>query len=589
MTVDESKRRWEVAAAAVVALVVWLALHLLVFVPEHWWAATFEGEWDVLLAAKALAAGNPPIAAVGTIHGFEIGSYVTSAGAGGLLALGLSPTDASRVTAAVVGASGIAVAAGGVHWFGLTKGHSPWLATALTIALGAICWPHWHFLNLGVTGTTLEAAAILTLATVVAMPVAPSRRRLAGCGALLGAGLLYSPLMLAALPPVLFVLGLAGPLPRWARAVAVVGGFVASGLVVALVLPGGFAALINVGWFLKGIVPAVFDPSSTLGPAEGQHILLRVLRVHAPPGFYPAAAWTVPAMLLGLAGPAAAIWLVVRGDELGRRLGGVTLYWLVLLCLLFLNRGAPETFRYWSVYGLLGLVCIGYALVGANARWVGVTFTVPGVGLLLTLTATSVLPPPGRTTAEIMTTLGVHRTPQRLGVRPGVSERHGTFIDLLPYVPADHQDGFAQGYGINVADDLSPPGMIDWWPEWDLRLLKPNVPVDAWRSFVFGLGCGVAVQPSLNPDRLELLEGLESEDMAPLGLGIGTCLGHRPGGRAAHGDLRSFLLPVEGWRACAAEVLGVQPGAVPEFCSVRLEPAVPRLWTFSSTGGGARK
>ena len=523
------------ASLALAGAGVWLAAHFGLHVSEVWWSSPAEGEWDVLLTSRAIAAGNPPPGAVGSLLGFEAGSYLTAAATALAEALGATSRVASRFVGAGVGAALAAIVVLGSA--SLSRGRSARLpAAALGTLAVAFCWPLWHFLNIGVTGTSMEATVLLTAATLVAVgPPGPRRPLLVGV--LGGAALLYSPLALTGLP-LLAHLALTGEDGRLAAksmpstAPRLVLGLLAPVVLVALIVPGGVDLVINIGWFYRGGVRHLFGAESSLGAgSSGGGVLVALASLYGPGSPFEGVAWPRGLLALGLAVPAAAVHLAAAPETSAqRRLGAATLYWAATLTVVLWSRGGfPESYRYCGVYGALGLVCVAVE-VGrvprSRLRWglVGLPVLVLGAALA---TGKPFSPPPGRAEHQIMTTLGVHRTPQRLGVRDGLSERHGTFIELLPNVPAEHRIAFAQGYGLDVADDLSPPGMIPWWPQWDLELLRPEIDGRTWGAFLTGLGCGAAVQPELNVDRLALLDSLHGPDEVPLLHGAATCAAAR--------------------------------------------------------------
>ncbi len=241
-----------------------------------------------------------------------------------------------------------------------------------------------------------------------------------------------------------------------------------------------------------------------------------------------------------------------------------------------------EVARYWSVYVLLASICVGALPAVLPGRWAALPpLAVVAAAVLAAGTAPGVLPPPGRSSAAVFTTLGSHRTPERLGGREGVSDRHGTFIDLVQHVPEEVRPGFAQGYGIALAEDMIPPGLTAWWPEWDLRTLRPHVTEADWGNFLFGLGCGHAVAPRVDVEREKLLASLTPADGPTYGLGFGWCVPNGPGATSPPMALRAAAENCAALGRASGPRLGRDVrGPQADACSATVRPAVPDLWTY---------
>lgn len=561
------------SVVALLAAGAWLAVHFFGYLTDPWWRAPAEGEWDILLTARAAAAGAVPRAATGSIHGFEIGSYLVGLLAAVPIRLGLDPTLTSRYLAALIGSAGAGLVAGTAFAFSRAAGRNPAVGSAVAAALAIVVWPHWHFANLGLTGTTIESSILLTtLFALLAWDGPTPRAGLAG--AVFGMAALFSPIALVALPPLCLTAIARSSPSRVLTAAKFLGGALLPPLAAALILPGGVAAVLNVGWSWTGL----------LGEAVGGEVWapLRVLGPTAPVEFF-GSGWAAVATVLGVAMPASAAVLVgSRQSTAGeRRWGGYTLSWGILLAVV--PRSAadlPEAARYWSVYLMLGFVAIGLLVSRLPGRWQAVGGAVVALvaagGLYAAPTA---LPPAGRALVEVMATAGSHRTPERLGGREGLSDRHGTFIDLVEHVPEDHRSAFSQAYGLAVADDLTGEGLTEWWVEWELQRLRPHVRPMIWADFVFGLGCGVAVS-RIDPQRGRLLEALGDADAPSFGLGFGHC--------EAHG---AQTRPPKHLRAGAETCRSLGRSAGPRLlhgytdprikCTTPVRPAVKDLWTYA--------
>ncbi|GEM_PF-1918989 len=575
-TVTEEPTRRAAVVAAGAGAVGWLLVHFQLVLPAEWWAAAFEGEWDILLPALAMADGDSVRVATGSIHGFEVGSYLVARAAGGLIQLGLEPTLASRYLAAAVGATGAA---------GVTGGATALLAGRSRVEMGCgalaawtavtFMWPHWHFQNVGVTGTSLEASVLLaTFFLAASAPQTPWRAR--GLGAILAAALLFSSLALAALPAAALIVAAR---PRISARRLVEGALIP--LVPCTLLPGGPTALVNIGWSWWGA------PSQALANSPGADLgwsPLRAFTLLAPADLY-SGPWAAASAAGSVLIVAAVLLTLTRSAPATplRRVGGAALYCLLVLALVPRTAAdGHEVARYWSVYLLLGATCLGALPAVLPRRW-GPLPLVLVVGLAGTAIAfdSSPLPPPGRSVTEVFTTLGSHRTPERLGGREGISDRHGTFIDLAPRVPAPLRAAFAQGYGIAIAEDLATPGMIAWWPEWDLETLRPHVRAMDWQDFLFGLGCGHAILPRVDADRLELLRSLTDADSPSYGLGFGWCGTHGPGVTKPWGGIEEAASACASFGRRAGPRLGLDlRGSGAAACTATVRPAVPDLWTY---------
>jgi len=274
---------WAVAAFG--GALVWLLVHFSVYLRAEWWRAPFEGEWDVLLPALAVAAGDAPRVAVGTIHGFEIGSYAVAWLAGLLVRGGLDATVASRYLAAAVGGAGAALISGATWHFLAGKGRLLRTAgTGASIAFAALLWPHWQFQNVGVTGTSLEAS-VLVAALFVGLTGTPTATATRALGATLTTALLFSSLALVALPLVVLIAVLRRDLEgsKLAQGAAVP-------VLFAALLPGGPSALINVGWAWLG---APLQALATSPGALDARDPLRAITILAPPDLYTGAPATL--------------------------------------------------------------------------------------------------------------------------------------------------------------------------------------------------------------------------------------------------------------------------------------------------------
>jgi hypothetical protein len=562
------------------AMACWFVAHFLIYVRRPWLASPFEGEWDVLVAANAFAAGQILPVAAGSIHGYEVGSYLTAAVTSLPILLGSDPTLASRLVAAGIGAAGVGAAAWGTA--SLIPGDRGGERTLVAVSIALVatfCLPQWHWLNVGLTGTSIEAAVLLVWATLLAAASERTTRRSAAVGALLSAALLYSPLAWVGVPLILWLLLGGGTSARGAHLRAWLGGLVAP-VIAAGALPGGPNALLNLGYSWWNLARGALRSAAVAGglDADGPWAPLAALGSTAPSAFFDGRG-TAGAEVLACVAPVCAVLAFGRRGVAARRLGLAVLYWLAVLSAVFVrSQDFPEVYRYWAVYDLLCVCCVCLLAGETSAR--PLRFAPVGlaaVGLVLTLRVPAPLPPPHRSLHEIVLSLGGHRTTERLGVRGLASDRHGTFVAVLPQVPTEHASAFVQAYGVSVADDLSEPGMIAWWPEWELARLKDAVDRVTWERFLLGFGCGLVAQDRLDVERMQLLDGLSSSEWEAVYGGAAACT--EGAGAAGFGNRRA--------PPSTAQAAACMAGAAVGGCAAK-GAVVEGLWRVSSAAGGAR-
>ena len=71
----EPRPAWTIGLAASAAAVAWTVAHVIVQRPRGW-PFYIPGEWDVLLVARAIEAGDPPAMVIGSLHGYQPGSWL---------------------------------------------------------------------------------------------------------------------------------------------------------------------------------------------------------------------------------------------------------------------------------------------------------------------------------------------------------------------------------------------------------------------------------------------------------------------------------------------------------------------------------
>jgi hypothetical protein len=528
----------EVVAATLGGAAVWLSAHFGVFLAGGWWNGSVAGEWDVLITSLLIAGGDLPLASIGTIHGWELGSYLTGMAAAVPVALGLEPIAASRLTAAGIGAVGAGAAVGSVYGLVREQGRPPAFAASLFAVTIALCWPAWHAANLGLTGTTLEAAVLLVPALVLASRPRTDPGRVALVGFLLALAILYSPVAVLAVPACAVLLATSDLDASRPKGLA---GFAAGTLLpIGLLscLPGGRDSIASLRWFLMDAARRAFDGS---GPAA---ITPEGLPSPAVPGVFASvpeslaatpdvAALMVPAAAFGVVALLSSLVLAVGRNTPSRlrRLALGALSWPLLLVLVGFD--SP---RYWMPAVLLTAIPAGTLASFASPLWHKCLLgLIPAAGLaVLTVPPPQRLPPRPPIEA-VFVQLGGHRTVHRSGLPDDASERHGTFLAIRGQIPTEHLNAFEQGYGLSLADDFGIP-MLDfyslegWLDEWSLGHLDRRLDDSSWRSVLFGLGCGLALQPELDGERWALIrQELDSAREPSLYHGVHQCLGHRVG------------------------------------------------------------
>ncbi len=554
----------------------WSVAHLAIHGPRGWPFAVL-GEWELLLPAAALAAGEEVPVGVGALHGTELGTYLVALLASVPIRMGLSPLVAGKFLAMFVGAA----TAGLLSWWagrwvsaprtqvglGIDVPLSaeplqaaphrvrPGLAAVIVAGLFALAWPGWHFELAGLSGRSPEALPLQILAAVLLLgPARPSRFALAAAGTLLGLAWLLSPASLWWLA----VLGVVVGLGAVRRLPILLVAFVGGAALPFLFAPGGLHALaafvseqlggelvrIALGWGessgpsperpgLLGLLRAL--PRALEGGAHNDDLQLRrgVLAVQA------------------VALAAASGGLLVR-DCIRRSLsveGKVALLaasWLVPLSLLPLDRAFyPLAYRYWGLPLALSLVLYGFlAAQGGRSGLLLAALAFGAIALILpSVPRTMVAPPPSTTDALIAA--GAHGT----APRPG-QDRHAVFRAFWRHTPSEALAAYAQGYGLALGADAWSTGMDGRVPQSPWRGLAGELPAPAFRSLLVGAGCGMGADSQIPPalaavvvDQPPLIRGALLE-------GLGAC--HPQGGPSP-----SHLLPL----LSPAEVEGLESSA----------------------------
>lgn len=540
------------AVAALLAAALWAGAHLMVHTPRGW-PMDVPGEWDLLLTALAIASGNAPDAAIGTLHGNELGSYLVAALVALPVTLGMDVVAAGKWVALAFGAGSAGVVGWLAAWLGLRAGAASKDALTGAVMAGALmaaAWPGLHFELAGVNGRTPESLLPQLLAVALLVTLSPDAgrpallRRALGVGVVLSVGWLLSPVTL-------WTLGACGVgamvlLRSWPdRALATAGA--AAGVLLPLALfawlvPGGTDGLelFRVEQFGGGL--AVSDDAS--GTPTGL-ALLGYVHQALEGGAHNPDLWR-RGLLLGLLGWAvllgltsAIAWAIRRGDGRGPEAlaAGIALSWLVPLFLLPSDKWFyPLAYRYWVL-----LLAVGIALIPVLAlrlRRLGPTGETAGRAVFFggaviaglcgaTLPRSFVAPAPSR--AEALVSAGAHR----MNARPGHG-RHAAFLALAPHVQERDLPALAEGYGLALGGDMA----VDFADErpgempWDAPLALHG---RAQTAFLFGVGCGVTSAEQIAPTALSAMVD-SGEARGPMLAGLARCAGDRPDGQVAPAD-----------------------------------------------------
>lgn len=527
----------------------WSWCHVLIQTPRGW--PSWElGEWDVMLVAEALLAGERVELGVGAIHGHELGSYLISFVLIPLRWLGLSSLIAAKVVATSIGAISTGLAVGTAAALGHRRAdlRGAVLAAALVAVVASVAWPSWHSDLAGLNGRTPESA-LPTLAgglLLLRWPL-PDLRGLALGGFLLGIAWLFSPASI-------WMLGLAG-LVAMAPGPAEVPQRLASlkrlprpvlrtlvlllcmglpALLTALLLPGGFE---GVATFLSKQVNQTMEalgghvgthPNSVgeRGPLKALLAAPAILGNVAAPFEHP-----VPKAALGLVG-----WVVggvcglcVLSSVRRRRMSSE-----LLLILAGLSFSIP-----------LGLVAVDstdldiaaryyvvplYFSIVASASWLaGLLRNRPRLGWLpgLALIGLALLPwaglpdmvkTPAWTLEESLMNTGAHGLPGLSG-----ENQHKAFVSLLHGAPDEGRRSFIEGYGM----DLGGKGAFALWGHSPIEAswseLLPLLSPEERSSLLVGVGCGMA-RIDIEWAMLSFVEKLPKEQQSDIMYGLSFCV-----------------------------------------------------------------
>lgn len=496
---DRSSRGWLIVPP--IAAVIWCGVHLTIHLPRGW-PALRDGEMAVLLPAVTLADGHPLGAVPGTLHGWELGSYLMAALVGLFVRAGLAPLVASKIVGMLLAAGMVGL---GTWFAGRVTSGSRWVASAAAGVLLSTGWIHSHWNLAGPRGTTADSL-LLHVAAIGLVVVSTSRPRMAAAaaGGLAGFALLFTPLALPTIAAVLLLvlIGHAGPRERLVLMGLTLAGIVAPGVLFTVLTPEGAVAGRE---FVATHIGLLGLPASGVGPSPGSAGLPLVQRLltllgaiggsmegEVQRGAFQLRELTSPALSWVIAG--APIVVIVRGVR-GRRLDDevkVAAAAVVAAAgVLAVPQGErwdfPSAYQYWSIGMVLGIVLVASALgsmwEGEGWRWARRI----GVGLVLCVVLVPLVDAPRLITRPPPTAASelVNTGRNRLAPRPGYEE-HKVFFELRSALSVRGRAALAQGYGAWLLDEdqvsprAGPPA-----------LLKELEPVEV-QSLFGGAGCRTA-------------------------------------------------------------------------------------------------
>ena len=519
--------------AAVLSAALWSVTHVLVHRPRGWPQMHVWGEWDFLLTAQAIAAGHPPDAVLGAMHGNELGSYVVAAGVAALMKLGLDVVVAAKVLALSVGASIAGLVAGLSAWLAREGGlrtREAATCAVLSALLVSCAWPGMHFELAGLSGRTPESVPLQLAALALVVTVSPDGGSWLGprallAGASLGLSWLLSPVTAwTALACGLLCFARLSFRRSWGLAILLAGvGFFLPVVLFGALVPGGWEGLelfrveqlrgagvgdTAAGGARPGVGVLAYTSAALEGGAHNPSLVTRD-RLLSGVGFV-----LVGGLIVG----------ALRGCRTrtfrtpGLLVALVGLSWFVPLALLPEERWFyPLAYRYWGVMLALAMALFPTLLV--HGRFGSAAAGIVGVSCLVvasTLPRSVVAPAPPR--AEAL----VSATAHSLGPRPG-HDRHAAFWALMPHAAAADQPALSEGYGlmlgadfaVDMADgrDVAPP-----WQTVAPRLLEP-----AQTRFLVGVGCGMTVLGDVSLRAVQAVSSRGGDAKTALLWGLGRC------------------------------------------------------------------
>lgn len=536
------------------AALLWAVAHVVVHAPRGFPDMNVLGEWDLLLTALAIAGGDAPDAAIGTLHGNELGSWLVAWLVAIPVWLGMDPVAAGKWVATAFGAA----SAGVIGWLATrlateagplagdaTCDRRKWTiaAGALTGLLVATTWPGLHFELQGVNGRTPESLLFQLIAVAVVVTSADGGVRARGilAGAALSLGWLMSPVALwtAAATGAVFLWMQWPDIRRGAEALGALGlGFVGVLALFALLVPGGTEGLSlfweeqfglgvtggdagRLGFAVFGVVDGALE-----GGAHNPHLSLR-------PRVLGVVGWM---LVLGLAiAPGAAAW-ARRWRDPAALTALIGLSWLAPLAMLPLDKWFyPLAYRYWVLLLALGFAVVpGWLLLRLGKRGMIGAPMLALAALLVVPTLPRSIVAPSASRAEALVSSGAHR----MNPRPG-RDRHAAFAALFPHVAATDAAPLAEGYGLALGGDFAVDVIDERAGEPPWVTIRPELAPDVRAAFLVGVGCGVTAVGTVPQGALDAFGAADPADAWALWSGLQRCGGPVPDGALDESPLPS--------------------------------------------------
>jgi len=503
----------------------WIVAHLAMHLPRGWPFTDRRGEWDFLMTAVAMAAGEPPDVVLGAVFGSELGSYLIAALVAVPVAFGADPPAVTRVLGLLAGLIFVGTATWLSGWFAVRIAGSRAAAASVGAASGvmALAWQGLHMEFEGLSGNSVESFLLgfVALSVVVTTPAQGAWRRALLVGCLMGVAGLFSPVAVWSAAGI----GIAGLVltDGWRRRAKVLLLGVLGGLIpffaFALLLPAGDTALESLLElrFGSGVGGLPFSSSAPglrviglvggalAGSAVNGDLVVR------------------DAALYGLGWLLASALIVVAITGLGRRdltrrvrvLAAVGASWAVPVMLQSNEHPYPLAYRYWMVGVGVSFVLLPLALLRTGRLGAGVGVASVITALIVAFSLPRAIFDPPLTRAAAIGEAAAHSMAPREG-----RGRHEQYLRIAPHLAwSDERAGFAEGYGMHLGADhamSSPPDTSEW------RSLAEALPENLRPGYLVGVGCGLTVRP-LAPRTLTQIRRGPANHQAPLWWGLGRC------------------------------------------------------------------
>jgi len=489
---------------------------------------------------------------LGSIHGFQPGSWLVGGLVAILLSCGVPLLVAAKTVAVAVGAATTGLCAG-VAGSLCKRREGALVASGVAGLAMAFCWPSIHHDLTGLTGTTPESVPFQLAALMLAFfrPWGPLRSSFFAGLALAIAWLLSFAtiwtiaLTLAALlrPKTPATIGIKDSVAALACALAAVLIVLTA---IALVLPGGPA---GVSTFLHWNWLQVVGTGAGISEGGVNRLLSTLLAApttlvafsDAGPPLGRAVALTLGAALVAL--PALALWWTTRTHRLSTSaalaLAGAS--WILPLSQTALDGQGPGSLaRYFVVPMLLELIALAVVvgnLVDRAPLRGRLVATIVGLFVLLPVFVlpnwAMHLPASPDSARESLIFTGAHSIAagQLLSTGdkapPPEASQLGTerLLALLPFAPRKGRVPLLEGFGVDLGSDMGSADILGKKPWLVPRLLalRELLEVDEYAGLLVGAGCGLSVNTPLVIERAGL-SSTTGSDAAYLSYGMGLCV-----------------------------------------------------------------